>query len=56
MEVGCGRGGGLRYVTEYLKPENCIGVDYSENQVEFCKATYKELSNLTFYHGDAENL
>ncbi len=30
VEVGCGRGGGLNYISTYLNPEKCIGVDFSE--------------------------
>ena len=31
LEVGSGRGGGLNYISRYLNPSSCIGVDYSEN-------------------------
>jgi len=40
LEVGSGRGGGLSYISNYLSPANCIGVDFSENQVRFCKSHY----------------
>ena len=33
LEVGSGRGGGLNYVSTYLGAKQCIGVDFSENQV-----------------------
>lgn len=33
LEVGSGRGGGLNYLSTYLGPKECIGVDFSENQV-----------------------
>lgn len=29
LEVGCGRGGGLSYISRYLTPNLCIGIDYS---------------------------
>lgn len=34
LEVGSGRGGGLNYISNYLGPKKCIGVDFSENQVK----------------------
>ncbi len=33
LEVGSGRGGGLNYVSTYLGAKQCLGVDFSENQV-----------------------
>ena len=55
VEVGSGRGGGLGYVVRNLKPGSALGVDYSKQQVEFCKKTYK-YDNINFIEGDAENL
>lgn len=55
VEVGSGRGGGLGYVVKNLKPDKALGVDYSKQQVEFCKKTYL-LPNIAFVWGDAENL
>lgn len=31
LEIGSGRGGGLNYISNYLSPKFCIGIDYSEN-------------------------
>jgi len=31
VEVGSGRGGGLKYLSLYLEPKLCIGVDFSLN-------------------------
>ncbi len=33
LEVGSGRGGGLNYISNYLNPKICYGIDFSENQV-----------------------
>lgn len=55
VEVGSGRGGGLAYIVRNLKPNLALGVDYSKQQVEFCKKTYK-YENINFVEGDAENL
>lgn len=29
IEVGCGRGGCLKYITDKLKPKQAIGIDFS---------------------------
>ena len=29
IEIGCGRGGGLNYITKHLGPKEAIGVDIS---------------------------
>ena len=55
LEVGSGRGGGLAFVMKNLKPEKAIGIDYSNNQVDFCMKTYS-FANLRYEWGDAENL
>ena len=55
VEVGSGRGGGLAYVVRNLKPLSAIGIDYSTQQVEFCKKTYK-YPNINYIWGDAEDL
>ena len=36
VEVGSGRGGGLSFLTRNLKPSRAIGIDFSQNQVDFC--------------------
>ena len=56
VEVGSGRGGGLAYIVKNLKPLKAIGVDYSQQQVNFCQRTYASLSGLSYVWGDAENL
>lgn len=56
LEIGCGRGGGLRYVKEALSPQKCIGLDISRTQVAFCTRVHSaSTQNLFFYQGDAEN-
>ena len=46
LEVGSGRGGGLSYINSTLNPSVCVGVDYSQNQVDFCKRIYGENEKL----------
>jgi ubiquinone/menaquinone biosynthesis C-methylase UbiE len=55
LEVGCGRGGGSRFLKSYHRPAEMIGVDYSKQAVRLCHRTHK-LPGLAFVHGDAENL
>lgn len=54
LETGCGRGGGLSYLAEKLKPQYAIGVDMTESQLEYCRRTWSE--KLNFLQGDAEHL
>ena len=55
IEIGSGRGGGLKYVTNVFKPHTAIGIDYSQSQVNFSNANNR-LANLKFIQGDAENI
>ncbi len=55
LEVGCGRGGGADYIKRYLKPEEMVGVDLSENAVRFCNEIYGN-NGLSFKIGNAESL
>jgi len=55
VEVGSGRGGGIAFLTKYLKPKSAIGVDISPVQVQFCTRNYT-LPGLSFQRGDAESL
>ncbi len=55
VEIGSGRGGGLNYVTKKFSPSSAIGVDINKVDVAFCNKHY-DLKNLSFVHGDAQNL
>lgn len=55
LEVGCGRGGGSSYIARYLKPARMVGVDISQNAIDFCRKVHK-VDNLDYRHGDAEAL
>ncbi|MCH8024962.1 MAG: class I SAM-dependent methyltransferase [Candidatus Marinimicrobia bacterium] len=55
LEVGSGRGGGASYIQRYLAPASTIGVDFSAQAVEFCKANH-QVPGLSFRQGDAEAL
>jgi SAM-dependent methyltransferase len=55
VEIGCGRGGGLSYITKKFSPEQALGIDLDKIAVGFNKKFYK-LNNMTFMQGDAQNL
>lgn len=56
LEVGSGRGGGASYISRYLKPNSYKAVDISSNVIKFCKKRHKDVDNLSFYKGHAEDL
>ena len=37
IEIGCGRGGCFRYIVDEYEPARAIGVDISQENVNFCK-------------------
>lgn len=53
VEMSCGRGGGAKYVKQYLKPKTMIGIDRAENAIAFCKKCHVE-EGLSFACGDAQ--
>lgn len=55
VEVGSGRGGGISFLTRVFQPAKAIGIDFSMNQVEFCKKTHSDVNELEFHQGDAES-
>jgi SAM-dependent methyltransferase len=55
VEVGSGRGGGISFLTRHFKPAKAVGIDFSLNQVEFCKTRHSDVNQLQFHQGDAES-
>ena len=55
LEIGSGRGGGANYISKYYKPLSYIGVDISQNAIDFCNRV-NNIDILSFNQGDAENL
>ncbi|MBK8567582.1 MAG: class I SAM-dependent methyltransferase [Saprospiraceae bacterium] len=53
LEVGSGRGGGLSYVTRYLKPKTATGLDLCEIAVAFCNKFHNQ-GNIKFVQGNAQ--
>jgi len=55
VEIGCGRGGGLSYITKNFSPASAKGVDLDKQAVSFCNRHYT-LDGLLFLQGHAQNL
>jgi len=55
VEVGCGRGGGLDYITRKFKPATALGIDLDAKAVKFGNKNF-DYKGLNFNHGDAQHL
>lgn len=55
IEIGCGRGGGLSYITKSFSPASAKGIDLDKRAVSFCNKFYVH-DNLSFQQGNAQNL
>ena len=55
LEVSCGRGGGASYVKRYLNAKSVTGIDFSANQIAFCRRVHK-VPGVRFLQGTAEDL
>jgi ubiquinone/menaquinone biosynthesis C-methylase UbiE len=55
VEVGCGRGGGLSYVTKTFSPSGALGIDLEERAIKFAGKYHTE-NGLSFKQGDAHFL
>lgn len=55
VEIGCGRGGGLSYITRNFSVASAVGVDLNKQAVAFCNKHHK-VNGLSFQQGDAQNL
>lgn len=56
VEVGCGRGGGVRYMARYHAPASVTGLDYSPDTVKRARSLNADTANIAFEQGDAEQL
>tara|TARA_B100000683_G_C12398582_1_gene518704 strand:- start:122 stop:1006 length:885 start_codon:yes stop_codon:yes gene_type:complete len=56
VEVGSGRGGGARFISENYPLRSFIGLDLSSKSIEFCNDVHENAPHLSFKKGDAENL
>jgi ubiquinone/menaquinone biosynthesis C-methylase UbiE len=55
VEIGCGRGGGLAYVTKRFGTSSSIGIDLNKRAAKFGNSHYK-IEGLRFLQGDAQAL
>lgn len=55
LEVGCGRGGGLRHLTSTYAPSKAVGCDLSPQAIELCRKRHASLP-IEWRVGDAEAL
>lgn len=55
LEVGCGRGGGLAYVTERFSTATSLGIDLDQRAVKFGNKHHK-IKGLKFMQGNAQAL
>lgn len=55
LEIGCGRGGGLSYITRNFSPASAKGIDLVKKAVSFSNRHHK-LDGLSFAQGDAQKL
>ncbi|MFC2124144.1 class I SAM-dependent methyltransferase [Bacteroidota bacterium] len=55
LEVGCGRGGGLSYISRYKMPNSSTGIDLNKRAIEFCKSYYSN-ENINFLQANAQSL
>ncbi|PRQ06496.1 class I SAM-dependent methyltransferase [Enhygromyxa salina] len=55
LEVGSGRGGGSRYIAEFLDAEHVTGLDLAPASVDFATKTHGS-TRVRFVEGDAQNL
>ena len=55
LEVGSGRGGGARYIAQYLQPAHITGMDLATKAVAFSNRNHSS-PNLSYISGNAENI
>ena len=56
LEIGSGRGGGVRYIARYFAPSAVTGLDYSAETVRLARRLSSDTGIVSFEVGDAENL
>lgn len=44
LDIGCGRGGGLNILKEYLKLKKVYGCDINSTAIKYCRENYKDTS------------
>ena len=55
LEVGSGRGGGLRHVATTMAPKSATGLDFARSAIDFCHRSHKGIP-VTYLEGDSMNM
>ncbi|MEY4650139.1 MAG: hypothetical protein RJA06_212 [Bacteroidota bacterium] len=55
LEVGCGRGGGLRHVAETMQPASATGLDFAASAVAFCRKNHAGIP-VNFVEGNSMDM
>ncbi|MBW6501250.1 MAG: class I SAM-dependent methyltransferase [Bacteroidales bacterium] len=55
VEVGCGRGGGLEYISRTFSPFSAIGIDLEKSAIRFSNK-HHNCNNLSYIPGNAMSL
>lgn len=55
LEVGCGRGGGSHFISEYKNPRSVTGIDITKGNIRLCQRLHSS-PGLSFQQGDAEKI
>lgn len=56
LDIGCGPGEGLNFLSRLLPATRMIGLDLSQNAVGGANSRFSRGSGLTYVYGDAENV
>jgi SAM-dependent methyltransferase len=56
LEVGCGMGEGLNFLSRVTGARRMVGLDLSRKAVDRANSSLSRLDALSYMHGDAENL
>jgi len=56
LDIGCGGGEGLNFLSRTLPDTHMIGLDLSHNAVDWANARFSRDSRLRYVYGDAENV
>lgn len=56
LEVGCGVGGGLNFLSRIFPENQFIGLDLSQSAVDIANSRYAVKNKVEFVYGDAERL
>jgi SAM-dependent methyltransferase len=55
LEISCGRGGGAGFIHRYYHPRSLVGMDRTEQAIQFCRTKHHGRS-LTFLQGEADEI